>query len=166
MLDIDIALIAVIATVIAPTGAAAQSDYGQRLQGRNGWLTPVATRILCSDEEKHIGRGSVNAWDLCAPNGSAIYAMAPGIVEYAGCNNAGGYGCWVLLNHADGYSSSYGHMISGSIRVRQGQQVDANTLLGQIGWTGMTSFGPHTHFEIRKDGQFIRIDQFFDSGQR
>jgi len=137
-------------------------DYGQRLQGANGWLLPVATKILGSDEEKHLGRGSVNAWDLVAPKDSAIYAMAPGVVEYAGCNNAGGYGCWVLLQHADGYSSEYGHMIEGSIRVRQGQQVDASTLLGQVGWTGKTSFGPHTHFEIRKGGKFLRIDGFFN----
>ncbi len=155
-----IALIAVIA--LLPSTAAAQSDYGQRLQGQGGWLLPVATKILCSDEEKHLGRGSVNAWDLCAPLGSAIYAMAPGVVSYAGCNNAGGYGCWVLLRHADGYSSSYGHMIAGSIRVKQGQQVDNSTLLGQIGWTGKTSFGPHVHLEIRKGGRFIRVDQFFD----
>jgi len=137
-------------------------DYGQRLQGANGWLLPVATRILGSDEEKHLGRGSVNAWDLVAPKGSAIYAMAPGVVEYAGCNNAGGYGCWVLINHTDGYSSEYGHMIEGSIRVQRGQQVDASTLLGQVGWTGKTSFGPHTHFEIRKGGKFLRIDGFFN----
>lgn len=139
-------------------------DYGQRLQGANGWLLPVPTIILGSDEEKHLGRGSVNAWDLVAPKGSAIYAMTSGVVEYAGCNNAGGYGCWVLLKHADGYTSSYGHMIEGSIRVSAGQPVTADTLLGQVGWTGKTSFGPHTHFEIRKGGQFLRIDQFFNIG--
>lgn len=150
------------ATVQAGSQAQPVGDYGQRLQGANGWLLPVATRILGSDEEKHLGRGSVSAWDLVAPKGSAIYAMTAGVVEYAGCNNAGGYGCWVLLKHADGYSSAYGHMIEGSIRVKQGQQVDANALLGQVGWTGKTSFGPHTHFEIRKGGKFLRIDGFFN----
>lgn len=155
-------LLLVALLALLPGVAKAQGDYGSRLQGANGWALPVATTILGSDEEKHLGRGSVNAWDLVAPLGSVIYAMAPGVVEYAGCNNAGGYGCWVLLRHAGGYSSSYGHMINGSIKVRQGQAVDANTLLGQIGWTGKTSFGPHTHFEIRHGGRFIRIDQFFN----
>lgn len=147
-------------TTSKPTG-----DYGYRLQGKNRWLLPVATTVLGSDEEKHLGRGSVNAWDLVAPEKSLIYAMAPGTVSYAGCNNAGGYGCWVLINHADGFSSEYGHMIQGSIRVLQGQQVNQNTILGQVGWTGKTSFGPHTHFEIRKGGKFLRIDQFFDIRQ-
>lgn len=155
-------LLLVALLALLPGVAKAQGDYGSRLQGANGWALPVATTILGSDEEKHLGRGSVNAWDLVAPLGSAIYAMAPGVVEYAGCNNAGGYGCWVLLRHAGGYSSSYGHMINGSIKVKSGQAVDANTLLGQVGWTGKTSFGPHTHFEIRHGGRFIRIDQFFN----
>ena len=44
--------------------------------------------------------------------------------------------------------------------MKQGQQVDATILLGQVGWTGKTSFGPHTHFEIRKGGK-RRIDGFF-----
>lgn len=147
------------------TTSKSTGDYGYRLRGKNRWLLPVATTILGSDEEKHLGRGSVNAWDLVAPEKSLIYAMAPGTVSYAGCNNAGGYGCWVLIDHADGFSSEYGHMIQGSIRVQQGQQVDQNTILGQVGWTGKTSFGPHTHFEIRKGGQFLRIDQFFDISQ-
>lgn len=154
----------VILIAMLPSAAVAQSDsdYGQRLQGANGWLLPVATKILGSDEHKHLGRGSVNAWDLVAPNGSAIYAMTNGTVEYAGCGNQGGYGCWVLLKHADGYTSAYGHMIKGSIRVERGQTVDANTLLGQVGWTGMTSFGPHTHFEIRQGGKFQPIRNYFD----
>lgn len=147
-----------------PVSAYAQSDYGQRLQGKNGWLLPVATRILGSDEQMHRNRGSVNAWDLVAPNGSAIYAMAPGAVIYAGCNNAGGYGCWVLLQHASGFTSAYGHMISGSIRVKAGQAVNANTMLGQVGWTGKTSFGPHTHFEIRHGGAFQPIGNYFNVG--
>lgn len=156
------ALIALVAILLTYSPMRAQGDYGSRLQGRNGWLLPVATRILGSDEQMHRNRGSVNAWDLVAPLGSAIYAMASGSVVYAGCNNAGGYGCWVLLQHANGFTSAYGHMISGSIMVKAGQSVDANTVLGQIGWTGKTSFGPHTHFEIRHSGAFQPIGNYFN----
>lgn len=151
--------------MLLPTAAKAQGDYGKRLQGANGWLLPVASTILGSDEDDHSGRRSPSlAWDLVAPAGSAVYAMAPGRVSYAGCNNAGGYGCWVLLNHAGGYDSSYGHCATGSIRVQAGQAVDANTMLCQVGWTGKTSFGPHTHFEIRRGG-FQRVGRFFDESQ-
>ena len=124
----------------------------------------MATTILGSDEE-NTWAGVRSMPGICGTGGSAVYAMASGRVSYAGCNNAGGYGCWVLLKHSGGYDSSYGHCAAGSIRVQAGQTVDANALLCQVGWTGQTSFGPHTHFEIRHGGRFIRIDQFFDIDQ-
>jgi hypothetical protein len=137
--------------------------YGSRLQSLDGqWLLPVATLLLCSDTTAHVNRGSVPSWDLCAPQGSPIYAAAPGKVIYAGCNNQGGYGCWVKIDHGGGISSAYAHMITGSIVVRNGQQVDASTLLGQVGWTGKTSFGPHTHFVIYANGQHVDPANVFD----
>ncbi len=86
---------------------------GGRLLANNGrWLTPVANPVLSSDEDDHLHRGSVDAWDLSAPLGSAVYPMSAGTVLYAGCNNAGGYGCWAFIQHDDGYNSIYGHMIN------------------------------------------------------
>jgi hypothetical protein len=148
---------------LMPIVAHAQGNYGQRTKSRDGqWMTPVASRILCSTENMHIGRGSVNAWDVCAPKGTPIYPMGAGRVTVANCGNAGGYGCWVMVDHGT-MKSLYGHMISGSIRVKVGQQVDAWTLLGQVGWTGMTSFGPHVHWEIHKaQGGRYRPDQLFN----
>lgn len=150
-----------VAVALWPTSANAQAVYGQRLQGQGGWLLPVASRLLCSDSAMHVRRNSIPSWDICAPNGSAIYAAAPGRVIYAGCNNAGGYGCWVKLDHGGGITSAYAHMIIGSIMVQTGQQVDQSTVLGQIGWTGQTSFGPHVHFVIYKNGVHIDPAQVF-----
>lgn len=140
-----------------------QRDYGQRIKSRDGqWLTPVASRVLCSTENMHIGRGSVAAWDICAPLGTPVFPMGNGIVTVANCGNAGGYGCWVMIEHG-GMKSLYAHMISGSIKVQVGQKVDAWTVLGQVGWTGKTSFGPHVHWEIHKiTGGRYRPDQVFD----
>lgn len=90
----------------------------------------------------------MQAIDLIAPYRSAVYALAPGKVIVANCGNAGGYGCWVMLDHQNGYSSIYGHCDTGTLRVRVGQAVTANTILCLLGWTGITSFGPHTHLEI------------------
>ncbi|MEM7133112.1 MAG: peptidoglycan DD-metalloendopeptidase family protein [Chloroflexota bacterium] len=137
----------------------------QRLQGANGWLLPVTGNVLSSDEAMHLRRGSVNAWDLTVPNGSRVWPMADGIVQYAGCNNAGGYGCWVLVDHADGYSSVYAHLMLGSIQVQRGQQITQGTVLGGVGWTGKTSFGPHLNFEIRHTSGRQRIDRYFNVGQ-
>ena len=156
-------------TILTSTPATAQlwPVASGRVSSRDGkWLTPVTGGILASDEEDHLRRGSVFAWDISVPFGTTIYPMASGRVSYAGCNNAGGYGCWVLVDHKDGYLSLYAHMIDegGRVRVQSGDEVNPWTPLGRVGWTGMTSFGPHVHWEIhhaeqgrqRVDGIFSR----------
>ncbi len=140
---------------------------GGRLASRDGrWLTPVAASLLASDEEDHLARNSVWAWDLAMQFGTPVYPMADGRVIYAGCNNAGGYGCWAMVDHADGFASIYAHMIDeggGSIWVNTGDQVSQWTPLGRVGWTGKTSFGPHVHWEIhRHTGGRVRLDEYFD----
>ena len=90
--------LAVLVVVFAlwPTVATAQTAplYGQRLASKDGkWLLPVASLHLTSTESDHIKRGSVQAWDITAPKGTPIFPIADGVVEYAGCNNKGGYGC-------------------------------------------------------------------------
>lgn len=136
-----------------------------RAPSRDGkWLTPVAGGLLTSDEQDHLNRGSVFAWDISVPFGTTIYPMAAGRVSYAGCNNAGGYGCWVLVDHKDGYVSLYAHMIDegGRVRVETGDEVTPWTPLGRVGWTGMTSFGPHVHWEIHHvDHGRQRLDASF-----
>lgn len=160
-------MIAVVSVTISLLGLAgdvrAQQIYGQRLQSRDGqWLLPVASLLLCSDTAMHLGRGSIPSWDICIPGGSPIYPSASGMVIYAGCNNQGGYGCWVKLDHGNGITSAYAHMIEGSIQVRSGQSVNPATVLGQVGWTGMTSFGPHVHFVIYQDGAHVDPAKIFN----
>jgi hypothetical protein len=140
---------------------------GGRLAARNGrWLTPVAASLLASDEEDHLARNSVWAWDLAMPFGTPVYPMAGGKVIYAGCNNAGGYGCWAMVDHEDGFASLYAHMIDeggGGIWVHSGDRVTQWTPLGRVGWTGRTSFGPHVHWEIHRHvGGRVRLDAYFD----
>jgi hypothetical protein len=144
-------LLAVVVFALLPSAASAQQS-GVRLSSEDGSiLVPVASNVLCSDERMHLNRGSVQAWDVCAPKGTPIYPMADGVVEYAGCNNAGGYGCWTYIRHAAGIHSVMGHMIQGSIVVKTGDTVSKWDVVGQVGWTGKTSFGPHVHWEIHYD---------------
>jgi hypothetical protein len=157
------ALIVIVLTLL-PASVSAQAVYGQRLQSMDGqWLLPVATLLLCSDTGDHTSpsRGSEPAWDLCAPGGTPIFAATPGRVIHANCDDAGGYGCWVMIDHGNGYATIYAHMIAGSIAVNVGQQVDQWTVIGQVGWTGTTSFGPHTHFVLRKGGVSVDPAGYF-----
>lgn len=137
---------------------------------REGWYLPVKSRTLSSNEHDHLRRGSINAWDISVPYGSPVYAMAKGVVTIVSCGNEGGYGCWVRIDHGEVngelIKTSYAHMISGSHMVSVGQRVDENTQLGRIGWTGFTSFGPHVHFVIHKNGHAqTKVYNYFDIDQ-
>lgn len=147
-------------------------DYGYRLSSKDGkWRLPVATRLLGSTDDDHVKRGSINSWDLSAAVGSPVFAAAPGVVEAAGCylyeNHKWpimqGYGCAVQIKHGPGVSTQYGHCLENSIRVEAGDQVTADTLLCQVGRTGVTSFS-HTHFTILHNGSPVRMDSIFDKG--
>lgn len=153
-------------TIVGQASAQIWPLSGGRALSRDGrWMSPVASLTLSSDESDHKRRGSVDAWDISTPYGAPVYAMGAGQVVYAGCNNAGGYGCWALIDHKNEYTTLYAHMIDeggGQIWVERGDLVSPWTPLGRVGWTGMTSFGPHVHWEIRhnKDGR-IPISKLF-----
>lgn len=89
--------------------------------------------------------------DLATGLGMPIKPIAKGKVTSAGFN-FWGLGLVVEIDHGEGYKSIYAHM--GTIYVQNGQEVDQNSLLGDVGLTGNTS-GPHTHLEIYKDGKAI-----------
>jgi len=85
--------------------------------------------------------------DLALPEGTPVYAAAGGRVVLAGTQ--AGYGLLVVVDHADGYTTYYGHL--SRVGVVPGQYVEAGQLIGRSGNTGLST-GPHLHFEIRKDG--------------
>lgn len=88
--------------------------------------------------------------DFGAPYGSPIYAVADGIVSYAGRH--GGHGNYVRLEHAGGLGTGYGHM--SRIAVSYGAHVYAGQVIGYVGSTGLST-GPHLHFEAYRGGQTI-----------
>lgn len=138
------------------------SEYGIRIPAKlNGWYAPTASNLIGSDERDHAGRGAVIAWDWSTAYGSPVFAIGPGVVRYAGCNDAGHYGCWVSSGHENGLQSDYAHCATNSIRVQAGQQVDASTQLCNVGNTGWTDWA-HVHLAIKLNGAPQRIDQFFD----
>lgn len=89
--------------------------------------------------------------DIATGLGMLIHPINEGVVEDVGFN-FWGYGNNVLISHANGFKSFYAHM--GKVYVKKGQQVNSESMLGEVGITGHTS-GPHTHLEIIKDGHHI-----------
>jgi murein DD-endopeptidase MepM/ murein hydrolase activator NlpD len=63
----------------------------------------------------------------------------------------------VLLRHADGYMTAYGH--NGEILVRKGQKVRRGQIISKVGSTGNVSV-PQLHFEIRKGKAAVNPAKF------
>lgn len=92
--------------------------------------------------------------DLAAPDGTALYAVADGVVVAAG--PASGFGNWIVIDSVDvngrPFSAVYGHEWASGVKVRVGQQVRAGQEIGAVGSAGESS-GPHLHFEIVPGGR-------------
>ncbi len=81
--------------------------------------------------------------DIANRIGTPIRAVQDGVVVESG--PASGFGMWVRVLHADGFTTVYGHLhrslVSAGQRVKAGQQI---ALMGNRGY----STGPHLHFEV------------------
>lgn len=75
--------------------------------------------------------------------GSPIYASDNGVVIKSEYNGAG-YGNYIVINHNNGYYTSYAHMNERMANV--GDTVAKGQVIGTVGQTGRAT-GPHLHFE-------------------
>ena len=87
--------------------------------------------------------------DFAANSGTAVCAFADGTVLAAGQDD--GYGNYVKVRHADGYTTLYGHC--SKLLVRAGETVTAGQEIALVGATGKAT-GPHLHFELMHDGYY------------
>lgn len=79
--------------------------------------------------------------------GDPVYSAFEGKVRYTGY--CGGYGNLVVVRHANGLETYYGHL--SKILVRENEPVDVGEVIGLGGSTGRST-GPHLHFETRYKG--------------
>ncbi len=89
-----------------------------------------------------------NGVDMAAPKGTTIMAAADGIVIYAGYSN--GYGNTVMIKHSAEYTTLYGHIREGGIKVSAGQSVSRGQKIAEVGSTGRST-GNHLHFTVYKN---------------
>ena len=93
------------------------------------------------------GRNKFWAMDIEAPENTPILAIEAGNVKTVSKdkNNATGFGFYIVISHAGGSESLYGHMSKASTLV-VGQPVEKGTVIGYVGNTGI-SHGNHLHLE-------------------
>ena len=97
--------------------------------------------------------------DLAGGN-KTIVAAADGIVAVAGSGTTG-YGNYVIIVHAGGIETLYGHLSVAS--VKPGDRVVQGQPIGIEGNTG-ASTGPHLHFEVRVNGTPVNPLPFLPGG--
>ena len=88
--------------------------------------------------------------DIAHDSGTPIFAADDGVVASVKDSMLNGvligYGRHVVIAHASGMMTLYGHLNAYSVKV--GQAVHQGDLIGVMGSTGNSS-GPHLHFELR-----------------
>lgn len=111
-------------------------------RGTGAFQWPVLGRITQGYWYGH------RALDIGASVGSAVLAADGGFVSFAGWTDMG-YGYLVVIDHANGFVTYYGHL--SNIYVYEGQPVERGQVIGASGNTGWST-GPHLHFELRYYG--------------
>lgn len=92
--------------------------------------------------------------DFDAGYGAEVHAIAAGVVVETDNPNYSSLGVHVAIQHLIGgqaVTSVYGHMQTGSMRLKVGDIVTVGQVVGLVGSTG-ASTGAHLHFEVRVGG--------------
>jgi hypothetical protein len=90
--------------------------------------------------------------DFAAQRGTPVRAVGDGVIVDAGWN--GGYGKAIDLKHDTTYMSRYAHLDRFADGIRPGVSVTKGQVIGYVGSTGRST-GPHLHFELYKDQQYV-----------
>lgn len=128
--------------------------------GKFSWPVPSCTYITSGYGNRVHPIFHTTKWhaglDIGASSGATIQAADAGTVAVATYSSS--YGNYVMINHANGYTTLYAHM--SSIAVSAGDSVTQGQAIGYVGSTGWST-GPHCHFEIRYNGSTVDPSGYF-----
>ncbi len=122
--------------------------------GKFAWPAPDYTRI--SDDygnRMHPTLGIQkfhNGIDLASSNGSRILAAYDG--EVVAADYSATMGNYIMLSHGNGIYTIYMH--ASALLVSKGQTVARGEQIAKVGSTGRST-GPHLHFGVRENGNYV-----------
>ena len=90
--------------------------------------------------------------DYAAPSGTPVQAVADGTVRFAG--KKGGFGNYIEIRHANGYTTMYGHLKGFAKGIKNGAKVKQGQTVGYVGSTGLST-GPHLDFRVKEKNKFV-----------
>jgi murein DD-endopeptidase MepM/ murein hydrolase activator NlpD len=118
------------------------------------WIPPATGRISSPSGNRTnpiTGRSEFHdGIDIAIPTGTPILAPKDGNITAAGF--CPGYGHFIRLSHANGYTTFYAHLSRTISQI--GEAVTQGTHIAYSGNTGQST-GPHLHFGIFRNGQFV-----------
>lgn len=129
--------------VIVPSSPSPADQQISQL-GRGRFIWPLRGDILSTFGPKGTGQRN-DGINVRTAADTVVRAAADGDVVYAG-DQVPGFGNLVLIKHADGWVTAYGHL--GRVDVKMQQQVVQGQQIGMSGASGGVS-EPQLHFEVR-----------------
>lgn len=113
----------------------------------NGWLS---SKFGYRSDPFSGLRAWHNGVDIASKEGSNVLSIASGVVTFAGRKE--GYGNLVEIKHHSDIITRYGH--NKDIKVKVGDVINKAQVIATVGSTGRST-GPHTHFEVYKNGHAV-----------
>ena len=123
---------------------------------REHWSYPLAGAHVISPYGGRGGRPHSGVDIKTRPNDKVLAAF-DGVVTQSGPYF--GYGNYIVIRHAYGFSTCYSHQSRNY--VKKGQKVKAGQVIGLTGRTGRATT-EHLHFEVRFKGRTINPNLLFD----
>ena len=125
---------------------------GRPIKGKGSWISSqYGTRKdpFSGKLRRHKGV------DIAGPSGMPLIATAAGVVVESGKKS--GYGLMIELQHGDGFVTRYAHAMA--LNVKVGEVVAKGQQIAVMGSTGRST-GPHTHYEVLKNGRQVNPDYY------
>jgi len=153
LFGVNLLTIAIVSGVVSPSISAFSTSEAEitnispqviQLTTQNSIRWPVESVRITQDYRRFH-----QAIDLAEPLGSPVYPITEGRVESISWQRFG-WGNHIIIDHGSGFKSLYAHL--SKVLVKEGQEVDKNTVIGLIGTTGWST-GPHLHLEVYDNGQ-------------
>lgn len=139
-------------------------DNGGRVGGA-ALMLPVDSRISSPFGYRRLwargGHAFHNGIDVEGKHGTPIMAAADGVIDYAGWYY--NYGRTIRVVHNDQLATTYSHMSTFAPVAKPGTRVRRGEVIGYVGSTGRST-GPHLHFCVLIDGQFVDPAPYVQAG--
>ena len=115
-----------------------------------GFAWPAYGKVISAYGPKSGGLHN-DGINIRVSQGAPVRASDSGTVVYVG-NELTGFGNLILIRHAGGWVSAYGH--NRELLVARGQKVSRGQTVAKAGATGSVS-SPQVHFELRKGSRAV-----------